>query len=127
MMPNHLRVMKTSRKMQFGVTALLLSAGCSLLLIGATAGFATMCFCMASIALYRRAEFSRPMPAREIWISVGVLAVLAAFIILANHFLPRSFGEHFARQPLVVASLWVAAMAALYWRWSRERRLTDAS
>src|SRR5689334_21724633 len=118
--------MKTSRKIQFGVTALLLSAGCVLLLTGAATGFATICFCSASFALYRRSELSRPAPAREVWISVGVLAVLAAFIILANHFIPRSSSEHFLRQPLVVAPLWAAAMAALFWRWSRERRLTDA-
>lgn len=118
--------MKTLRRIQFGIAALLLSAGCGLLLTDAAAGFAAMCFCSASFALYRRAELSRPVPEGEAWISAGVAAALTIFIILANHFIPRSADEHFTRQPLVVALLWVAAMAALFWRWRIERRLSDA-
>lgn len=118
--------MKTSRIIQFAVAVVLVSTGCVLLLTDAATGFATICFCLASFALYRRSELSRSVPAREVWISVGVLAALAAFIILANYFIPRSTGEHFVHQPLVVGLSWVAAMAALFWRWNRERRLTDA-
>ncbi len=118
--------MTTSRIFQFAVAAVLVSIGCGLLLADAATGFATICFCTASFALYRRSELSLSVPARELWITVGVLAALAAFIILANYFIPRSSSEHFVHQLVVIGIFWAVAMAALFWRWSRERRLTDA-
>src|SRR5262249_62128453 len=75
--------------------------------------------------LYWRTELSRPVAARELWIAVVVLAVLAAFVVLNGLFLPRSAGEHFVRQPVVVGAFWVVSMAALFWRWSRERGVAD--
>lgn len=121
----HYCAMKTSRKIQFGAAALLLSTGCGLLLIDAATGFATICFCTASFLLHRP-KLSRPVPATEIWALFGVLVALAAVVILANDFIPHTSSEHFIRHPLVVALLWAAAMAALFWHWSRERRLADA-
>lgn len=126
MAPKHIG-MKSSRIIQFAVAAVLVSIGCGLLLAGAATVFATICFCLPSIVLLRRAEMSRPLPARELWITVGVLALLVTFIVLANHFIPRSSGEHFVRQPVVVGAFWVVAMVALFWSLRRERRLTDAS
>jgi hypothetical protein len=118
--------MKTSRMIQFAIAALLVSAGCGILLSDAPAGFAVICFCLPSFVLLRRAEMSRPMPARELWISVGVLVVLVAFIVLANRFIPRSSSEHFVRRPVVIGTLWMLTMAALFWRWTRERRSINA-
>ena len=123
----HHRAMKTSRTIQFAVAAVLVSTGCGILLSDAAIGLATDMFLPSFICfLYWRTELSRPVAARELWIAVVVLAVLAAFVVLNGLFLPRSAGEHFVRQPVVVGAFWVVSMAALFWRWSRERRLTDA-
>lgn len=118
--------MKISRVVPFAVAALLVSSGCGLLLADVGTSFATICFGFASFVLYRRSDLSRSVPVREIRIVVGVLAALASFIIIANHFFPRSSGEHFVHQPLVVGLLWVASMVALIWRWRGERRMPDA-
>jgi hypothetical protein len=119
--------MKISRIVQFAVAALLVSSGCGLLLADVGTSFATICFGSASFVLYRRSELSRSVPVRELRIIVGVLAALAAFILIANHFFQRSSGEHFFHQPLVVGLIWVVSMVALSWRWSGERRQADVS
>ena len=118
--------MKTSRIIQFAIAALLVSIGCGILLSDAPAGFAVICFCSPSFVLLRRAEMSRTPPARDLWISAAVLAVLAAFVVLANRFIPRTSSEHFIHRPTVIGALWVLTMAALFWRWSKERRLISA-
>lgn len=118
--------MKILRIIQFAASAVLVSIGCGLLLSDVPTGFATICFCLSSFILLRRTEMSRPLPARGLWIAVGVLAVFVAFIVLANHFIPRSSSEPFIRQPVVIGGFWAMAMALLFWHWSRERRLSDA-
>src|SRR5262245_13696594 len=82
--------MKTSRVIQFVAASVLVSIGLGVLLSDAPTGFATICFCLASVVLLRRSELIRSVPTRELWITVGVLAVLAAFMVLANHFIPKS-------------------------------------
>jgi len=107
--------MRKSRIIQFAVTAVLASIGCGCLL-GDAPGFATICFCLGSFALYRRKELSQPVPARELRILVGVLAALIALIIFGVRLIPRSSGDRFIREPVVVAILWVVLMMTLLWR-----------
>ena len=118
--------MSTSRVIQFVAAALLVSIGCAVLLTNLSVGIATVCFCLPSIVLLRRSEMSRVVPRREIWVSIAVLAVIAGLIILTNHFIPSSAGEHLIHQPVVIGALWLAWMAALFWCWRKEKRLTDA-
>ena len=118
--------MKTSRIIQFAVAAVLVSIGCGILLSGDASLFASICFCLASLALHRRTMVSRPVAERDLLIMVGVFPMLAAFFIITGHFIFRSSGERFFRQPLVVGAFWMVAMAALFWRWRKERRSSNA-
>jgi hypothetical protein len=118
--------MKTSRIIQFAVSAVLASTGCGILLSGGTTLFAAICFCLASLALHQRTKLSRPEAERELLIMIGAFPLLAAFFILTAHFIPGSSGERFFRQPLVIGTFWVIMIAALFWRWRKERRFTDA-
>lgn len=118
--------MKTARIIQFAIAALLVSIGCGILLCDAPAGFAVICFGLPSVVLLRRADMSRTRRARDLWIPAAVLALLAIFVVLANRFIPRTSGEHFIHQPVVIGALWVLMMAGLFWRLSKERRLINA-
>jgi hypothetical protein len=118
--------MMTSRAIPFVAAAVLFSIGCGVLLSDAPAGLATICFCLPSIVLLRPSELSRPVPSRQLWITVAVLAALAVSIVLANHFISSSASEQFIRRPVVAGAFWLAMMATLFWRWRRERRPTDA-
>jgi uncharacterized membrane protein len=118
--------MKVSRVIQFVLAVVLYSIGCVALLANAYSFVSTICFTLPAVILMRRSEMTRPIPIRELWIVIAILAALVALIILANSFIPKSAGEHLIRRPAFVIPLWAMMTVALFWRWLRERRFTDA-
>jgi hypothetical protein len=122
----HQSAMRTSRVIQFAVAAVLFSAGCAVLLFHGLFAFSTICFCLPGIVLMRRAEFSRPVQCRESFGILVVLLILVTAVILLKLFVPDSVGERLVRHPAFVVPLWVLMMVGLFWRWRRERRLSDA-
>jgi len=118
--------MKISRVIQFAVAAVLFSAGCAVLLFHGIFAFSTICFCLPGIVLMTRPELSRPVQRRESFSILIVLIVLVAAIILLTLFVPASVGERVIRHPAFVVPLWSLMMVGLFWRWRKERRLSDA-
>jgi hypothetical protein len=119
--------MKTSRVIQFVVAAVLFSTGCIALLAGAPYAVSTICFGLPAVVLMGRAAATRPVPRRELLAAIAVLAALVVVVILLKSFVPDSVGERVVRHPAFVVPLWVLIMSGLFWRWQRERRLSDAS
>jgi hypothetical protein len=117
--------MKTSRVIQFVAAAMLLSGGCVALL--AHSQFAsTICFCFIGVSLMRRSELSRPVPRRELYVGLASLILLVTVVIVLNFVVPRSVGERIVCSPAFVIPFWALLMLVLFWRWRKERRLTDA-
>jgi hypothetical protein len=118
--------MKTFRVIQFVVAAVLSSAGCVALLNHVFYGFSTICFCLPALVLARRSEFSRPLSRREFLGVVVVLLILVAVVILLKLFVSDSVGERVVRHPGFLVPLWILMMVALFLRWRKERRSSDA-
>lgn len=118
--------MKTFRVIQFVVAAVLFSIGCVALLAGAPYAISTVCFGLPAVVLMGRAAVTRPIPRRELLVGIVFLAVLVAAVIILKLFVSDSVGERAVRHPAFVVPLWVLMMLGLFWRWRRERRLSDA-
>ena len=118
--------MRAWRVIQFAIAAAFISIGCVILLSGAPPGFAVICFSLTTVVLLRRSELSRPVALRQLWIAIAILVALAGLIIVSNHFILRSAGDHFIREPVAIGTIWFVFMGVLLWRWKREKRLSDA-
>ena len=118
--------MKTSWIIQFVVAAMLFSIGCVSLLAHGVFAISTVCFGLPAVVLMGRAAVARPIPRSEFLVGLAFLVVLVAVVILLKLFVSDSVGERVVRSPAFVVPLWVVMMLGLFWRWRRERRLTDA-
>jgi FlaA1/EpsC-like NDP-sugar epimerase len=117
--------MKTSRIIQFVVAAVLFSIGCIALLAHGLFVISTICFCLPVI-LMGCSTATRPISRRELWAPIAVLVICVAVVIVLKLLVSDSVGERVVRHPAFVIPLWVLLMSGLFWRWRRERRLTDA-
>jgi len=117
--------MKTTRIIHFMVSALLLSAGCALLLLHGFFAFSTICFCLPGIVLMRRSEFSRPVQRQGTFGILIVLLVIVSMGFLLKLLIPESVGERIVHDPGFVLAPWVLMMVGLFWRWRKERKLSD--
>ena len=116
--------MKTSRKIQFAVAALLWSVGCWLSGTTHPSGNAASLFLgLGPLVLYRRAELGRPVSAGEIGMGLAALAVLALLVYFGNHSHAFKDRESYVTRPWLGVLMWVAMMGALGWMMSRELRV----
>ena len=117
--------MKTSTR--FVIAAVLISAGCLLLLSGISNG--GVVFGLATVFFMPRSELTRPIPRRELWLTFGILLVLIVVIIATKNFVPSSASELMERlicHPAVVVPLWLLMLWGLLRHWQRQRGEVDA-
>jgi len=119
--------MKTSIIIRFVVAAILIGAGCALMLTGFYRG--VLLFCVATIFYMPRSELTRPIPRREFWITLGVMFALIAAGFAAQHFLPGSAAgvvQRVACHPAFVVPLWLFMMWGLFRHFKRQKGGVDA-
>lgn len=119
--------MKQPIVIRFGIGALLISAGCWLLLLGFTSG--GVLFAAATVFFMPRSELTRPIPGRELWLTFGGLLFFIALIVAAKFFIPKSASEVMDRiicHPAVVVPLWVLMLGGLFRHWRKQRGEVDA-
>jgi hypothetical protein len=118
--------MKNSIIIRFGIAAVLISAGCALLLAGIYRG--GILFGFATIFFMPRSELTQPIPRHELWVMFGVLLVLVAAIISAKYFLPGSAADIVRRvicHPAFVVPLWLFMMWGLFRHYQRQKAGVD--
>jgi hypothetical protein len=119
--------MKNSIIFRFGVAAVLISAGCALLIAGVDRG--GILFGLTTLFFMPRSELTQPMPRRELWVMFGVLLALIVAIVAARHFLPSSAADIVRRvihHPAFVVFLWLFMMWGLFSHYQRQKGGVDA-
>ena len=119
--------MKNSITIRFVVAAVLISAGCALLLAGVERG--GFLFCLATVFYMPRSELYQPVPRRELWLMLGVLSALIAASLAAKYFLPRSAADTVRRvicHPAFVVPVWLFMMWGLFRHYQRQKGGVDA-
>jgi hypothetical protein len=120
--------MKTSILIRFGVVAVLISAGCALLLADNYRG--GILFGVATVFFMPRSELTQPIPRRELWAMFGILFILVAASVAAKYFLPSSAADVIRRiicHPLFIVLLWLLMMWGLFHHYQRQRRGIDGA
>jgi hypothetical protein len=118
--------MKMSIIVRFGVAAVLISAGCALLLAGVDRG--GLLFAPATVFFMPRSELTGPIPRRELW---GIFAVLIALItasVAARYLLPSSAADTVRRilcHPAFMVPFWLFMMWGLFRHYQRQRGGVD--
>ena len=118
--------MKNSIIFRFGVAAVLISAGCALLLDGIHQS--PMLFGAATVFFMPRSELTQPIPRRELWAMLGVLLALIAASVAAKYLLPSSAGDVVWRvicHPAFIVPLWLFMMWGLFRHYQRQRDGVD--
>ncbi|MCX6926274.1 MAG: hypothetical protein NT154_24165 [Verrucomicrobia bacterium] len=114
--------MKTSLNVRFGVAAVLISAGCALLLVGV---YSWPLFGLALLFWMPRSELVEPIPRHELWGMVGITAALIAVLYL----LPSSAADLTKRvlsHPAFVVPFWLCVLWGLYRHWRIQKRGANA-
>lgn len=119
--------MKTSMTIRFGIAAMLISAGCALLLAGVSrAGFL---FALATVFFMPRSELTQPIRRHELWAMFGVLLALIAAAVAAKHFLPSAAADLVQRvicHPAFVLPLWLFMLWGLFRQWQWQKGAANA-
>ena len=118
--------MKTSLNIRFGVAAVLMTAGCALLLAGI---YSWLLFGLALLFWMPRSEFTQPIRRHELWGMLGVLIALIAAVVAAKYVLPSSAADATKRvlsHPAFVAPLWLFMLWGLFRHWQRQRGAVNA-
>lgn len=118
--------MNTSLNIRFGVATFLTSAACALLLAGIYAG---LLLGMAVILFMPRTELTQPIPRRELWITVALLAAVVGASATAKYLLPSSAAQMVRRvvsHPAFVVPLWLFMLWGLVRHWQRQKRVAHA-
>jgi hypothetical protein len=119
--------MKHSIAIRFCIAAGLITAGCSLLLLGFSNG--GVLFALATVFFMPRSELTRPIPRRELWLTFGALVLLITLIVAAKFFIPKSASdvmEKIISDPAVVVPLWLLMLWGLFRHWQRQKGEADA-
>jgi hypothetical protein len=119
--------MKNSIIIRFVFAAILISAGCVLMLAGMSRG--AILFGLATIFWMPRSELTQPIPRREFWVTLGVLFAFIAAIVAAQHFLPSSAASVAQRvicHPAFVVPVWLFMLWGLFHHYHRQKRGVDA-
>ena len=77
--------MKTSLSARFGVAAVLISAGCGLLLAGV---YSWLLFGLALLFWMPRSELTQPIPRHELWGMLVLLVAVVGAAVAAKYVLP---------------------------------------
>src|SRR5690348_6714227 len=107
--------MEHSVAIRFVIAALLITAGCLLLLFGFSNG--GVLFGLATLFFMPRSELTSPIPRRELWLTSGVLFALIMLIITGKHLAPSSVSriiESVVHHPAVIAPLWLLMLWGLF-------------
>jgi hypothetical protein len=118
--------MKNSIIIRFGVAAVLISAGCLLLLAGVQR--VGMLFGLATVFFMPRSELTQPIPRRELWLMFVVLITLIAASLAAKYFLPSSAADTVRRvicHPAFVVPVWLFMMWGLFRHYQRQKKGVD--
>jgi hypothetical protein len=119
--------MKNSIIIRFVFAAILISAGCALMLAGMSRG--AILFGLATIFWMPRSELTQPIPRREFWVTLGVLFAFIAALVAAKYLLPSSAADAASRvicHPVFVVPLWLFMMWGLFHNYQRQKRGVDA-
>ena len=119
--------MKNSIIIRFAVAAVLISAGCALLLAGVERG--GFLFCLATVFYMPRSELYQPVPRRELWLMLGVLLTLIVTIVAAKYLLPSSAADVVHRvicHPAFVVPLWLFMLWGLFRHYRIQKGGADA-
>ena len=118
--------MSKSLNIRFGVAAVLTSAACALLLAGIYAG---LLLGMTVILFMPRTELTQPIPRRELWIMLALLAAVIGASAAAKYLLPSSAAGMVRRvvfHPAFVVPLWLFMMWGLFRHWQRQKGAVNA-
>ena len=118
--------MKTSHNLRFGVAAVLISAGCALLLAGV---YAWLLFSLALLCWMPRSELTEPIRRSELWGMLGILVALIAASVLAKYLLPSSAADVTKRvlfHPAFVVPCWLFMLWGLFRQWQVQRGAVNA-
>ncbi len=119
--------MKHSVMIRFLIAAMLISAGCALLLAGNER--AGILFGLAVVFFMPRSELYQPIPRRELWIVLGVLIALVAPIVAVKYLLPSSVADVVHRvicNPAFVVPLWLFMLWGLFRHYWIQKGQADA-
>jgi len=119
--------MKTSLNVRFGVAAVLISAGCALLLAGVY--YSGPLFGLALLFWMPRSELTEPIPRHELWGMLAGLIALIAAAIAAKYILPSSAADVTKRvlsHPGFVVPLWLFMLWGLFRQWQAQRGAVNA-
>jgi hypothetical protein len=119
--------MKNAIIIRFVFAAILISAGCALMLAGMSRG--VILFGLATVFWMPRSELTQPIPRREFWVTLGVLFAFVAAVVAAKYFLPSSAADVALRvmcHPAFVVPVWLFMMWGLFHHYQRQRRRVDA-
>jgi uncharacterized membrane protein YccC len=117
--------MNGSLNIRFGVAAFLTTAVCALLLAGINA---SPLLGVAVLLFMPRSELTQPIPRREFWEMVGILAALIGVSAAAKYILPSSAARMFRRvivHPAFVVPFWLFMLWGLFRHWQRQKAGTD--
>jgi hypothetical protein len=84
---------------------------------------------MAVIFFMPRSELTQPIPRRELWGMVALLAAVIGASAAAKHFLPSSAAEMVRRvvsHPAFVVPLWLFMLWGLFRHWQRQKGAANA-
>ena len=118
--------MKTSLNVRFGVAAVLISAGCALLL-GSV--YSWPLFSLALLFWMPRAELTEPIPRHELWGMLAALIGLIAAATAAKYILPSSAADVTKRvlsHPAFVVPFWLLLLWGLFRHWQIQKRGANA-
>ncbi len=118
--------MKTPLNMRFGVAAVLITAGCGLLLAGV---YSWLLFGLALLFWMPRSELTQPVSRPELWGMLVLLFALIAAAVAAKYVLPPSAADATKRvlsHPAFVAPFWLFMVWGLFRQWQAQRGAANA-
>jgi amino acid transporter len=116
--------MKTSTIIRFVLAVLFATLACVGLLFGIT-GIVVL-WVVPYLLLMERSEFTRQVSRKELWIALIAFGVLLALIVVLDILHIRGPEPSGVVRLVLGVVMWIAWMAAIFYRWRREKRKTDA-